>query len=148
MMSELKRILLAEDDENDIELTLRALREHNLANRVDVVRDGEEALNYIFRRGSYQNRSEVQPVVILLDLKMPKISGIDVLKQIKADEKLKMIPVVILTSSREDKDILHCYRLGVNAYVVKPVDFRQFIDSVKKLGLFWAVINEPSPTMI
>jgi len=144
-MAEIKRILLAEDDENDVELTMTALDQHNLANRVDVARDGEEALDYLYRRGKFADRAKGNPVVILLDLKMPKVDGLEVLKQIKSDDQLKMIPVVVLTSSREELDIVKSYELGVNAYVVKPVDFGQFLDSVKKLGLFWAVLNETPP---
>jgi CheY-like chemotaxis protein len=144
-MAEIKRILLAEDDENDVELTIAALDQHNLANRVDVARDGEEALDYLYRRGKFADRAMGNPVVILLDLKMPKVDGLEVLKQIKSDDQLKMIPVVVLTSSREELDIVKSYELGVNAYVVKPVDFEQFLDSVKKLGLFWAVLNETPP---
>jgi CheY-like chemotaxis protein len=144
-MAEIKRILLAEDDENDVELTMTALDQHNLANRVDIARDGEEALDYLYRRGKFADRSKGNPVVILLDLKMPKVDGLEVLKQIKSDHQLKMIPVVVLTSSREELDIVKSYELGVNAYVVKPVDFEQFVDSVKKLGLFWAVLNETPP---
>ena len=144
-MAEIKRILLAEDDENDVELTMTALDQHNLANRVDVARDGEEALDYLYRRGKFADRAKGNPVVILLDLKMPKVDGLEVLKQIKSDHQLKMIPVVVLTSSHEELDIVKSYELGVNAYVVKPVDFEQFLDSVKNLGLFWAVLNEPAP---
>jgi CheY-like chemotaxis protein len=144
-MAEVKRILLAEDDENDVEMTIAALDQHNLANRVDVARDGEEALDYLYRRGKFADREKGNPVVILLDLKMPKVDGLEVLKQIKSDHQLKMIPVVVLTSSREELDIMKSYELGVNAYVAKPVDFEQFLDSIKKLGLFWAVLNETPP---
>lgn len=141
-MKELKRILLVEDDENDIELTLSALDEKNLANRVDITRDGEQALDYLNRKGKFKDRPRGNPLVVFLDLKMPKVDGLEVLKHIKTDEKLKIIPVVVLTSSREERDIIESYELGVNAYVVKPVDFGQFIDSIKKLGLFWALLNE------
>ncbi len=144
-MDELKRILLAEDDERDIELTLAALEEFNLANEVVVVNDGEEALDYLYFQGKYANRPSGNPAVILLDIKMPKVTGLEVLKQIKSDENLKKIPTVILTSSKEEKDIIEGYSLGVNAFVVKPVDFEEFIQAVKQLGLFWAVINEPPP---
>ena len=144
-MAELKRILLAEDNAKDVELTLAALEENHLANEVVVVRDGAEALDYLYSRGKYQMRSQGNPAVVLLDIKMPKVDGLQVLKQIKADEKLKTIPIVILTSSREEKDLVESYRLGVNAYVVKPVDFGQFVSAVKELGAFWAVINEPPP---
>ena len=142
-MAELKRILLAEDSAKDVELTLAALEEKHLANRVDVVRDGEEALNYLYRRGRFQGREGNNPIVVLLDIKMPKVDGLEVLRQIKADERLKTIPVVIVTSSREEQDLIESYKLGVNAYVVKPVNFNQFVDAVKEIGAFWAVINEP-----
>ena len=144
-MSDLKRILLAEDNEKDVELTLTALEEHNLANEVLVVHDGAEALDYLYRRGEFTMRGDGNPVVVLLDIKMPKVDGLEVLHVIKSDEKLKNIPVVILTSSREEKDIVTSYGLGVNAYVVKPVDFQQLVTAVKELGMFWAVINEPPP---
>ena len=144
-MDDLKRILLAEDDPRDVELILEALGEHKLANEVIVASDGREALDYLYRLGKFAGRSNGNPVVILLDLKMPKIDGIEVLKQIKSDELLKMRPVVVLTSSRESRDLEECYRLGVNAYVVKPVKFPEFLDAVKKLGVFWALINEPPP---
>jgi two-component system response regulator len=142
-MTELKRILLAEDNPQDVELTLAALDEHNLANEVVVVHDGAEALEYLCRRGKYAGRNGSNPVVVLLDLKMPKVDGLEVLRTIKSDEHMKTIPVVMLTSSREEQDLVKSYRLGVNAYVVKPVDFQQFIDAVKELGAFWALINEP-----
>jgi CheY-like chemotaxis protein len=145
MMAELKRILLAEDNPKDVELTLTALEEHNLANEVVVVHDGAEALDYLYRRGKFALRAEANPAVVLLDLKMPKVDGLEVLRIIKADERLRTIPVVILTSSREEKDLVESYKHGVNAYVVKPVDFQQFIKAVKELGGFWAVINEPPP---
>lgn len=144
-MSDLKCILLAEDNPNDVELTLTALDEYKLANHVIVVHDGQEALDYLYRRGSYTSRANGNPAVVLLDIKMPKVNGIEVLKILKSDEKLKMIPVVMLTSSREEKDLLDSYHLGVNAYVVKPVGFQQFVDAVKELGFFWALINEPPP---
>ncbi len=147
-MNELKRILYAEDDERDIELTLSALNEFNLANEVVVANDGEEALDYLFYRGKFAERTNGYPALILLDIKMPKVTGLEVLKQIKTDDKLKTIPTVILTSSREEKDLVESYKLGVNAYVVKPVDFEEFLRAVKELGLFWAVINEPPPVSI
>jgi len=146
MMIELKRILLVEDNPNDVELTLEALAEHNLANFVVVARDGEEALDYLFYRGTFAGRPAGNPVVILLDLKLPKVSGHEVLRAIRADNKLKMIPVVILTSSREEQDLIEGYRNGVNAYVVKPVDFSDFLEAMKSLGVFWAVINEAPPS--
>ena len=145
MMAELKRILLAEDNPKDVELTLTALDEHNLANEVVVVNDGAEALDYLYRRGKYAMRADNDPAVVLLDLKMPKVDGLEVLRTIKNDNKLKTIPLVILTSSREEKDLVESYKLGVNAYVVKPVNFQQFIEAVKELGAFWAVVNEPPP---
>jgi len=144
-MEDLKRILLAEDSAKDVELTLSALEEKHLANKVDVVRDGEEALDYLYRRGPFQSRPDGNPAVVLLDIKMPKVDGLEVLRQIKSDEKLKTVPVVVLTSSREEQDMVESYRLGVNAYVVKPVDFNQFVNAVKEVGAFWAVINEPPP---
>ena len=142
---QLKPILIAENDSNDIELILTALEEYNLANKTVVVRDGVEALDYLYRRGSFAKRPPGNPVVILLDLKMPRIDGIEVLRQLKDDPKLHTIPVVVLTSSRESKDIIQSYELGVNAYVVKPVIFKEFIETVKKLGLFWILTNEPLP---
>ncbi|MEX2090342.1 MAG: response regulator [Bacteroidota bacterium] len=144
-MNDLKRIMLVEDSVRDVELTLSALEEHHLANEVVVLRDGAEALDYLHQRGSFSARSPGNPAVIMLDIKMPKIDGLEVLRHIKADENLKMIPVVMLTSSREEKDLIESYRLGVNAYVVKPVDFDKFVKAVSPLGLFWAVINETPP---
>ena len=144
-MAPLKRILLAEDNEHDIELTMAALDEHNLANEVVVVRDGAEALDYLFRRGKFANHPNGLPVVVMLDLKMPKVDGLEVLHQMRADADLKHVPVVMITSSREEQDLIRSYQLGVNAYVVKPVDFQQFVSSVKEIGFFWAVINEPPP---
>src|SRR5271166_5522637 len=144
-MSTLGRILLVEDDPKDVELTLTALEEYNLANEVIVARDGAEALDYLYCRGNFMRRSGDNPAVLLLDLKLPKIDGLEVLQQIKSDDSLKLIPVVVLTSSREEKDMVASYRLGVNAYVVKPVDFHEFVNAIKELGVFWAVINEPPP---
>ena len=140
-----KRILLVEDDPKDIELTLAALAEHNLANEVAVARDGAEALDCLYRRGSFAQRPAGNPVVIMLDLKMPRMDGMQVLRQIKADEHMRLIPVVVLTSSRESPDLEACYRLGVNAYVVKPVRFIEFVEAVKQIGVFWALINQPPP---
>ena len=145
MMADVKRILLVEDSPNDIELTLAALAETHLANEVVVARDGEEALDYLYRRGMFQLREPGQPAVVLLDLKLPKVDGLEVLAQLKADPALKVVPVVMLTSSHEERDLVRSYNLGVNAYVVKPVDFQQFVDAVKELGAFWAIINEPPP---
>jgi CheY-like chemotaxis protein len=144
-MSKLGRILIVEDDPKDVELTLTALEEYNLANEVIVARDGAQALDYLYCRGEYQARSTDNPAVMLLDLKLPKVDGLEVLKQIKSDPRLNMIPVVVLTSSKEEKDMVASYRLGVNAYVVKPVDFHEFVNAIKELGVFWAVINEPPP---
>lgn len=140
-----KRILLVEDDPKDIELTLTALEEYNLANEIVVARDGVEALDYLYRRGKFKQRPNESPVVILLDLKMPKIDGVQVLQRINEDEQLRLIPVVILTSSRESRDLEECYKLGVNAYVVKPVRFTEFIEAVKQIGVFWVLLNEPPP---
>lgn len=147
-MAELKRILLAEDSANDVELTLAALAEHRLANQVDVVRDGAKALDYLYRRGRYAARENINPALVLLDLKMPKVTGLEVLKEIKADAGLKTIPVVMLTSSREEGDLIRSYELGVNAYVVKPVDFVEFMEAVRQIGGFWAVINEAPPAAV
>jgi CheY-like chemotaxis protein len=147
-MNNLKRILLVEDDPKDVELTLTGLAEYNLANEVVIARDGEEALDYLYRRGKYETRHNGNPAVMLLDLKLPKINGFEVLEQIRADENLKMIPVVVLTSSSEERDLVRSYKLGVNAYVTKPVDFHEFVNAVKELGVFWAVINEPPPGSI
>jgi CheY-like chemotaxis protein len=144
-MNKLARILMVEDDAKDVELTLTALEEYNLANEVVVTRDGEQALDYLHSRGEYKARSSGNPAVMLLDLKLPKVDGLEVLKQIKSDEELRMIPVVVLTSSKEEKDMVASYKLGVNAYVVKPVDFHEFVNAIKELGVFWAVINEPPP---
>ena len=144
-MSELKRILLVEDSEADIELTLAALAGHRLANEVVVARDGSEALDYLLRQGKYAGRPGGNPAVVLLDLKMPKVDGLQVLARVKSDPALRPVPVVMLTSSREETDLVESYRLGVNAYVVKPVDFNQFVDAIEKVGMFWAVINQPPP---
>jgi len=144
-ISSFKKILLAEDDPRDVELTLAALKEHNLANQVAVVHDGAEALDYLYHRGKFTARAPGNPVVVLLDNKMPKVSGLQVLKAIKMDERLKAIPVVALTSSRETPDLIDFYKHGVNAYVVKPVDFKEFMKAIKQLGLFWAAVNEPPP---
>lgn len=144
-MNNLGKILLVEDDPNDLELTLMALAENHLANEVVVTRDGEEALNYLYRRGSYESREAGNPPVVLLDLKLPKVDGLEVLEQVKSDPDMRKIPVVMLTSSREERDLLNSYDLGTNAYVVKPVGFQDFVDAVKEVGLFWGVINQPPP---
>ena len=142
MTGSLPRILLAEDNDNDLELTLAALRSHRVANDVDVVRDGAEALDYLYRRGQFTDQPSSPLALVLLDLNMPKVNGLEVLRQIKSDPELRLTPVVMLTSSREEIDLLRSYQLGVNAYVVKPVAFGEFMDAVKQLGAFWAVLNE------
>ena len=139
----LKTILLVEDSENDIEITMEALHEYNLANQIDIVRDGAEALDYLFRRNQYASRPDRPPVVVLLDVKLPKLSGIEVLREIRAAPRYARLPVVMVTSSREEPDLRACYEHGCNAYVVKPVDFPQFSEALKVVGCFWAVLNEP-----
>lgn len=141
-MIELKTILLVEDNPQDVELTIEALNEHNLANNVVAVRDGVEAMEYLNYEGEFKNRIKGNPAVILLDIKMPRMDGIEVLAAIRRDEKLKALPIVMLTSSREEPDLKKCYDLGVNAYVVKPVNFKDFLDAVKHIGIFWAILNE------
>ena len=140
-----KRILLVDDSPRDTELALDALAQHNLANEVVALRDGVEALDYLYRRGQFANRAAGQPAVVLLDLKMPKVSGMEVLRQIKSDPQLKIIPVVVVSSSREEQDLVNCYQLGANAYIVKPVGFQEFAEAVRQAGVFWAVMNEPPP---
>lgn len=140
-----KRILLVDDDSKDIEMTMSALSVSHLVNDIQVARDGVEALDYLYRRGKFAQETDGYPVVILLDLKMPKLDGVQVLKQIKSDDNLKSIPVVILTSSRESKDLETCYKLGANGYVVKPVKFADFVETVREIGVFWGLINEPPP---
>ena len=146
-MNRVAPILLVEDDPNDVELILTALTENNLANKVVSVRDGEEALDFLYLRGKYKARPDGNPIVILLDLKMPKVDGLEVLRKIREDPNLKLIPVVILTSSGMDQDLVKSYNLGANAFVIKPVDFYNFTEAVKKLGVFWALINEAPPDM-
>lgn len=148
MTHELKRILLAEDNPKDAALTLEALSEHRLGNEVVVVRDGAEAWDYLRREGAHASRPPGLPAVVMLDLKMPKVDGLEVLRRMKADETLRSLPVVMLTSSREERDLIDSYRLGVSAYVVKPVAFDEFMSAIKALGLFWAVVNEPPPGTI
>jgi len=144
-MSGLRSILLVEDNLRDAELTITALEEHGLANEIVHVRDGVEALDYLYRRGQFADRSTPDPAVVFLDLKMPRVDGLEVLNAVKSDESLKPIPIVMLTSSREEADLVRSYRLGVNAYVVKPVDFQSFMEAVREVGAFWAVLNEPPP---
>ncbi len=148
MANKIGRILLVEDDPNDVELTLVALEEHNLSNEVVVAHDGEEAFDYLYCRKNFKERPIGNPIVVLLDLKLPKIDVREVLRQIRSDAKPKMIPVVILTSSREQQDLVDSYNLGVNAYVVKPVNFQDFVKAIKELGCFWAIVNEPPPGSI
>ncbi len=145
-MIELKTILLAEDNPQDVELTIEALTEHKIANNVVAVRDGVEAMEYLNYEGQFKNRKKGNPAVLLLDIKMPRMDGIEVLQEIRTDEKLKNLPVVMLTSSREEPDLIKCYELGVNAYVVKPVVFKDFLEAVKHIGIFWAILNEQPPS--
>lgn len=147
-METFKRILLVEDDSKDVELTINALSEYCVANEIAIARDGEEALDFLYMRGTFASRLEGNPVVILLDLKMPKLDGIQVLRHLKTDEQMRCIPVVVLTSSREDRDLVECYKLGVNAYVVKPIRFTEFVEAVRQLGIFWALINEAPPSSV
>jgi CheY-like chemotaxis protein len=144
-MGGLNRILLAEDSPEDVELTISALEEHNLANEVVTVPDGAEALDYLYQRGRYAGRGGGLPSVLLLDIKMPKVDGLEVLRRIRSDPQMAMLPVVMLTSSREERDIVESYKHHVNAYVVKPVNFSDFVVAIKHLGLFWAVVNQPPP---
>jgi len=144
MANNLVEILLVEDNPNDVELTLHALTRNNLANHVEVVRDGAEALEFLFGSGAYAGRRlENGPKVILLDLKLPKVDGLEVLRRVKADARTRIIPVVVLTSSREERDLVESYSLGVNSYIVKPVDFQQFTEAVRQLGLYWLLLNQP-----
>ena len=147
-MPTLRPILLAEDNPNDVELTLSALRSLNLANEIVVVNNGAEVLDFLHRRNEFRERGAQSPAVIMLDLKMPRVDGLETLRQIRTDPSLHLLPIVILTSSREEKDLVQGYELGANAYVVKPVDFDQFISAVSQLGVFWALINEPPPSAI
>ena len=147
-MTQAKPILLADDDDRDIEWTLTALEGHHLANRVTVVRNGEEALDYLRGGGKYQAGGADPPVVLLLDLKLPKVDGLEVLRQIRADEKFGLLPVVMLTSSHQERDLVESYRLGANAYVLKPIDFTEFMDSVGRAGAFWVLVNAPPPCCV
>jgi CheY-like chemotaxis protein len=145
MKSPLRPILLVEDNANDLELTLTALHRCQLANPVDVVRDGAQALDYLYARGDWVGRDSGDPAVVLLDLKLPKIDGLEVLERVKSDPALKQVPIVMLTSSKEERDLVLSYQLGVNAFVVKPVDFQAFLQAIQDLGVFWGVLNEPPP---
>jgi len=147
MKAEVKRILIVDDSPKDVELTIAALAEKNLANEVVVAEDGLEALDYLYKRGKFETESG-DPAVILLDIKMPKMNGIEVLKHIRSDPKFRLTPVIMVTSSREERDLVESYKLGANSYVVKPVDITQFIDAIKVLGQYWAVINQPPPLRI
>ena len=144
-MADLRPILLVEDSPKDLELTLAALEKCQLANEIVVARDGEEALDYLYARGCHADRPNGDPAVVLLDLKLPKIDGLEVLEQVKGDANLRHIPIVMLTSSREEQDLVRSYELGVNAFVVKPVDFKEFFKAIQDLGVFWAILNEPPP---
>jgi CheY-like chemotaxis protein len=146
MSVQLKTILYAEDNAKDVELTLAALEEHRLANQIIVVKDGVEVLQYLRHEGKFKERAKGDPAVLLLDIKMPRMDGIEVLKEIRNDDQFKLLPIVMLTSSREEQDLIASYQLGANAYVVKPVDFKNFIEAVKQIGIFWAVINEMPPS--
>jgi CheY-like chemotaxis protein len=145
-MSDLKPILLVEDNPKDVELTLAALEQSQLANEVVVLRDGAEALDFLYRRGKHESRNTVDPAVVLLDLKLPKVDGLEVLAKIKGDPAMRHTPIVMLTSSREESDLVRSYELGVNAFVVKPVGFREFFEAIQDVGIFWAVLNEPPPS--
>jgi CheY-like chemotaxis protein len=144
-MARLKRIVLVDDSPRDTELALDALAAYRIANEIVTLRDGVEALDYLFCRGAFASRTDGRPAVVLLDLKMPRVDGLEVLRQVKSDPHLKVIPIVVMTSSREEQDLINSYNLGVNAYVVKPVKFHEFVDAVKQIGAFWAVLNEPHP---
>jgi CheY-like chemotaxis protein len=144
-MNSLKRILVVDDSPRDTELVLEALKTYHLANEILTLRDGAEALDYLYRRGEFTGRTNDQPAVILLDLKMPKMDGLEVVRQLKSDSQLKVIPVVVMTSSREEQDLVKSYQLGANAYVVKPVKFQEFVEAVRQIGGFWAVVNQPPP---
>ncbi len=141
-----RNILLVEDNPDDVELTLRALKQYNIRNEIIVVRDGAEALDYLFATGAYSDRdTTTMPAVVILDLKLPKVNGLEVLQRMRADERTQLVPVVILTSSKEEQDMINGYKFGANSYVRKPVDFTQFVEAARQLGLYWLVINEPPP---
>jgi len=147
-MEEKRSILLVEDNPDDVELTLRALKQYNVRNEVTVARDGAEALDYLFATGAYADRdTSAMPAVVILDLKLPKVDGLEVLQRMRADERTKFVPVVVLTSSKEEKDMVNSYKFGANSYVQKPVDFTQFVEAARQLGLYWLVINEPPPRL-
>jgi len=148
MNTDVRKILIVDDSPKDVELAIEALAEKNLANEVAVAEDGEEALDYLYKRGKFIDCKDETPAVILLDIKMPKVDGIEVLKHIRSNDKFKLIPVIMVTSSREERDMVESYKLGANSYVVKPVDIIQFIDAIKVLGQYWAVINQPPPSNI
>ena len=148
MNTEVRRILIVDDSPNDVLLAIKTLKKNNLANEIDVAKDGEEALDYLYKRGKYDGRENVNPAVIVMDIKMPKVNGIEVLKDIRSNPEFKLIPVIMLTSSGKQKDLVESYKLGANAYVVKPVDIAQFMEAIKVLGQFWAVINQPPPVII
>ena len=143
MLKSTTNILLIEDNPDDVELTLYAFKKNNIANPVEVVRDGQEALDYLFYKGKYSNSTHPLPGLILLDLKLPKVDGIEILKKVKHDRRLKLIPVIVITSSEEDRDVIESYDLGVNSYIRKPVDFDQFVETVKNIGLYWLLLNKP-----
>jgi CheY-like chemotaxis protein len=147
MKTEVRKILIVDDSPKDVELTVSALAEKNLANEVIVAEDGVEALDYLYKRGLFSGEHS-NPAVILLDIKMPRMNGIEVLKHIRSNPEFKFIPVIMVTSSREEKDLVESYKLGANSYVVKPVDIVQFIDAIKTLGQYWAVINQPPPSIL
>lgn len=147
MKTEIKRILIVDDSPKDVELAIAALSENNMANEIIVAEDGEEALDYLYKRGKFIDEHGF-PAVILLDIKMPKMNGIEVLKHIRNDSKFKLIPVIMVTSSREEKDLVESYKLGANSYVVKPVDFAQFMEAIKILGQYWAIVNQPPPIIL
>jgi len=147
-MEEKRAILLVEDNPDDVELTLRALKQYHVKNQINVVRDGAEALDYLFATGAYADRdASALPAVVILDLKLPKVDGLEVLQRVRADERTKLVPIVVLTSSKEERDMVNSYKFGANSYVQKPVDFTQFIEAARQLGLYWLVINEPPPRL-